>query len=422
MTGTSLRLASALRLAGFLVAALVLAGPLLAAPTPVAPVASAEGALRHVTALSRQIGPRPSGAPGYLRAVEYVEGQLRTLGYHVERQPFSFLYFESRGATLRPAGSAEAIPAVVPEYSAATPPPGLEAALVEAGVGRPEELQRAGVSGRIVLVERGPQGFLFRDKVEYAAAAGAVGIVIYNHVPDPVQQVTLLAPARIPAIVISQEAGRRLIAQLRQGAVRVLLRVDTLTEQRTTWNVIGRRTGRSPRTLVIGAHLDSVEVSPGANDNGSGMAAVIETARLLANASLEFSVEIVGFGAEERGLLGSAHYVRERGDRVAGMVNLDMVGRGALSAGSGSGGGPLVEAAERAADRLGLRITRFRLPGGSDHASFERAGIPAVFLHTGDDPLIHTPNDVLERLDPQLIAQAAQLAAALALEPGTTLR
>jgi len=405
------------RLAGFVLLAFLLAAPALAAPA--LPAASAENTLRHLTVLSQQIGPRPSGAPAYLRAVEYVEGQLRALGYEVARQPFNFLYFEARGASLQVVGG-EALRPVVLEYSAATPAPGMEAPLVPTGLGRREEVQRAGVEGRIALVQRGE--ITFREKVETAAAAGAVGVVVYNNRSGPVQGATLITPSRIPAVIISQEEGERLLARLRQGAVRVQLRVDTLTEQRPTWNVIGRRAGRSARTVVIGAHLDSVEVSPGANDNGSGIAAALEAARLLANVPLEFSVEIVGFGAEERGLLGSAHYVRERGNQVAGMVNMDMVGVGTLQVGNGSGSGPLIDAAERIAARLGLRLPRFRLPGASDHASFERAGIPTVFIHTGDDPLIHTPNDVLERVDARLMAQAAQLAAAVALEAAEVLR
>ncbi len=405
------------RLAGLVLLALLLAAPALAAPA--LPAASAESTLRHLTVLSRQIGPRPSGVPAYLRAVEYVEGQLRALGYEAERQPFNFLYFEARGATLRVAGG-ETLQPVVLEYSAATPAQGIELPLVHAGLGQREEVQRAGVAGRIVLVQRGE--FTFREKVENAAAAGAVGVVVYNNRPGPVQGATLITPSRIPAVIISLAEGERLLARLRQGAVRVQLHVDTLTEQRTTWNVIGRRVGRSARTIVIGGHLDSVEVSPGANDNGSGIAAALEAARLLADAPLEFSLEIVGFGAEERGLLGSAHYVRERGNQVAGMVNMDMVGVGTLQVGNGSGSGPLIDAAERSAARLGSRLPRFRLPGASDHASFEQAGIPTVFIHTGDDPLIHTPHDVLDRVDARLMAQAAQLAAAVALEAAEVLR
>src|SRR3972149_5319786 len=198
-----------------------------------------------------------------------------------------------------------------------------------------EEVQRAGVEGRIALVQRGE--ITFREKVETAAAAGAVGVVVYNNRSGPVQGATLITPSRIPAVIISQEEGERLLARLRQGAGRGQPRVDTLTEQRPTWNVIGRRAGRSARTVVIGAPLDSVEVSPGANDNGSGIAAALEAARLLAKLPLEFSVEIVGFGAEERGLLGSAHYVRERGNQVGGRVNGDVGGVGRVEYESGSG-------------------------------------------------------------------------------------
>jgi aminopeptidase YwaD len=338
----------------------------------------------------------------------------------VDRQAFPITYFEVRAAGLRVVG-AESITVVVPEYSGATPAQGVEAAVVNGGEGRPEELQRA--AGRLALVRRGPAGFLFRDKVANAATAGAVGIIIYNNVPAPVQQVTLLQPARIPAVVISQEAGQRLLTQLERGEVRVHLRVDAMTEQRTTWNVIGRRAGRTARTIVIGGHLDSVEISPGANDNASGIAAALEAARLLADVPLEFSVEIIAFGAEERGLIGSTQYVNGRAGQVAGMVNMDMVGWGSLQLGNGSGGGSLLATAERAATRLGSSLPRFRLPGpSSDHYPFERAGLPVVFIHTGDDPLIHTPNDTLDHLDPRLIAQAAQIAAAVALEPGDAIR
>ncbi len=419
MRGLSLR-----RAALVLAAAVVAFGlPLRGLAAPALPTASAEATLRHLTVLSRQIGPRPSGTPEFQRAAEYVEGQLRALGFEVERQPFSFPFFEVRGAELRLAdpGTTSFSP-VVPEYSAATPAQGLDAPVVDAGVSRPEELQRAGVAGRIALVQRGPAGFLFRDKVENAAAAGAVAIVISNNVPEPVQQVTLLAPSRIPAVLISQADGQRLREMLRQGGVRLHLRVDTITGQRTTWNVIGRRAGRSARTVVLGGHLDTVAVSPGANDNGSGIAAALEAARLLAAIPLDLSVEIVAFGAEERGLLGSAAYVRERGERVAGMINMDMVGHGTLSVGNGAGEGPLMDLAGTIGTRLGLRLPRFRLPGASDHASFERAGITTVFIHTGDDPLIHTPQDTLERVDPQLMAQAAALAAAVAGEASSALR
>lgn len=387
---------------------------------PALPAASAESALRHAAALSRQIGPRPAGQPSYLAAVEYMEGQLRALGYEVERQPFTFLYFEARAAVLRVGGpEGEDLRPSILQYSAATAGAGVEGALAPAGLGRADEVTRASVGGRIALIQRGD--LTFREKVDAAAAAGAIAVVIYNNRPGAAPAATLGAPSRVPAVLITQEAGERLLAQLRQGPVRVHLRVETLTEQRPTWNVVGRRAGRDARTIVIGAHLDSVEVSPGANDNASGVAAALEAARLLAGMGLVLSVEIVGFGAEELGLFGSAHYARERGNRVAGMVNMDMVGRGPLTIGNSSGDNRLVEVGARAAARLGLSVGRFRL-GQSDHVSFERAGIPTLFIHTGDDPAIHTPGETLERLEPQRMADAARLAAAVAIDAGEGLR
>jgi len=408
-------------LGAVLVAVLVAVAPPQLGAAPALPAAaSPEGALRHVAALSRQIGPRAAGTPGYLAAVEYVEGQMRAMGYEVERQPFSFLYFEARSAVLRIGGAeGEELRPGILQYSAATPPAGIEGTLAAAGLGRADEVSRASVGGRIALIERGD--LTFREKVETAAAAGALAVVIYNNRPGAAPGATLGAPSRIPAVLISLEAGERLLAQLRQGAVRVHLRVETVTEQRPTWNVIGRRPGREARTIVIGGHLDSVEESPGANDNASGIAAALEAARLLASTPLGLSVEIVGFGAEELGLFGSAHYVRERGSRVAGMINMDMVGRGPLMVGNSGSDGRMVELGARVAARLGLRVERFRL-GLSDHVNFERAGIPALFIHTGDDPAIHTPGDMLERLEPQRMADAARLAAAAALEAGEVLR
>jgi len=404
--------------AAFLFVVALASAPLRAAP--VLPAASPANALRHVTVLSRQIGPRPAGQPAYLAAVEYMEGQLRAMGYEVERQPFSILYFEARAAVLRVGGpeGVELRPTIL-QYSAATSGAGVEGTLAAAGLGRADEVARANLSGKIALIQRGE--LTFREKVEAAAAAGALAAIIYNNRPGTVPAATLAAPSRIPAVLITEDAGEQLLAQVRQGAVRVFLRVETVTEQRPTWNVVGRRAGRDARTIVIGAHLDSVEVSPGANDNASGIAAALEAARLLAEIPLPLSVEIIGFGAEELGLYGSAHYARVRGTRVAGMVNMDMVGRGALVIGSSSSDGRLVEVGGRAAARLGLSVGRFRL-GQSDHVSFERAGIPTLFIHTGDDPAIHTPGDTVDRLEPQKMADAARLAAAAALDAGEVLR
>lgn len=399
------------------------------------PRASGQAVLTHIAVLSQQIGPRPAGTPADARAADYISGELRRLGYTVERQTFPFRFFEETrppqitvispvGATLRP---------VTLLYSASTPRDEVEGEVVAAGLGRPDDFRDKPVAGRIALVERGE--VFFRDKVANAAAAGAVAVIVYNNQPGPAQAGTLQEPSAIPAVMISQEEGRRVLEWLATGPVRVRMMVSTVIGERTSQNVIGIKRGtRLPAEIVVvGGHADSVPDSPGANDNASGIAAMLEAARVLATQPTARTIHFVAFGAEELGLIGSRHYVQQlrpaadgagRGQVVA-MINMDMVGRGPGLLVAGSGGNPsLLDVADRAASRVGIRVGRFNLGRGSssDHASFQQVGIPVLFIHTGDDEVIHTPGDVIDRINPDLLEQAASLSAAVALDAAGPVR
>ena len=103
------------------------------------------------------------------------------------------------------------------------------------------------------------------------------------------------------------------------------------TETRTDFNVIAELPGTNTDNVVMaGAHLDSVTEGPGINDNGSGSAALLETALMMANTKPENTLRFAWWAAEELGLLGSADYVaglpQEELDRIALYMNYDMVG------------------------------------------------------------------------------------------------
>lgn len=410
-----------------LVLAVLLLAPAQLASAPAAPTlpaASQASVLEHLRTLSVTIGPRPAGSEGDQKAIEYVARELGALGYAVERQAFPFHYFEEVQApslTLTTSGG-DRVAVATMLYSTATPEAGVEAELVAAGLGRPSDFQGRAVQGRIAVVQRGE--ILFSEKVANAASAGAVAVVIYNHQPGGPAVGTLVGPSRIPAVAISRDDGEALLRRMEAGAVRVRLVVRTLSEQRTSYNVIGIKRGATlpGEIVVVGGHRDSVPNSPGANDNASGTAAVLEAARLLARVPTARTVHFVAFGAEELGLYGSRHYAQDPPGRVVGMVNMDMVGRGPLQIGNSNDDNRLVDLAEQVAQRLGLRVSRFKLRGrsSSDHAPFEAAGVPTVFIHTGDDPAIHSPNDTFERVSGALMAQAASLAAHVALEAAGT--
>ena len=92
-------------------------------------------------------------------------------------------------------------------------------------------------------------------------------------------------------------------------------------------NVIAEKRGSGDGTIIVGAHLDSVDIGAGVDDNASGVAVALEVARTIRTLSPTQTIRFVFFGAEEEGALGSEHYVRTMSDEEVGkislMVNLD---------------------------------------------------------------------------------------------------
>lgn len=193
-----------------------------------------------------------------------------------------------------------------------------------------------------------------------------------------------------------------------------------------TENVIGEPPGFDPAAphLVVGAHLDTVPRVPGANDNASGVAILLELAKLAAAAPPRTPLVFVAFGGEERRgpgrnerLYGSRAYVRSldsaRRDAVRGMVSIDMVGAGREVLVGRTSGAPddLVRRFLDRAAALGItalpHVTRRPL---SDHASFEEAGILAAWLWAGDHPTLHKPSDVAGVVQEAELARVGTLA------------
>jgi len=385
----------------------------LAAGVPPAPIPSGERAHAHVVALAA-LGPRVAGTEGDRRAREYVAASFRSSGYAVHTLPFRFRFFQTRRVRLQvlfpQSIELNARPMI---YSASTPG-SVTAPLVEAGKGRERDIVGVDVFGKVVLVERGE--IPFAEKARNASEAGAIALIVYNHEPGSVVG-TLGSPSRIPVVSISREEGLVLLKLLRAGPVMVSLDVQTVNDERTAHNVVGA-IGQTGRRLVVGAHLDSVEGSPGANDNASGVAAILEAARVLRAERTPAGLEFVAFDAEELGLYGSQAYVRsERIRGVVGMVNLDMVGVGErFLVGNTGPDDRLVEITLEAARRVGVRLERGRL-GSSDHVPFEQAAKPAAFLHRPEDPRYHSPQDTPEWVRPEFLEQAVRVVVAVARSP-----
>ncbi|MDA1195475.1 MAG: M28 family peptidase [Planctomycetota bacterium] len=322
------------------------------------------------------------------------------------------------------------------------------------------------VKDKIVLVFRKNPGWReanhasFMNKLANARKHGAAALLLCNN-PETVAQAqgqdlvghwsaSLGAPAGagpIPYAFVSQEIARRLVAptgQTLEGletALRasgpqsqvlpsVSVKVTTVlstTQEANARNVIGFLPGRDPdvanEVVVIGAHYDHVglgffgstggasaagKIHNGADDNGSGTASLLEVAEYFALGANRprRSLLFIAFTGEERGLLGSQHYVDNPivplADTV-GMLNMDMVGR--------SRGGRMTMGGVGTAEGLQALVATHNQKHGleiewdpqgvapTDSTSFFRKKIPVLFFFTGLHDDYHKPSDDVERIN-----------------------
>lgn len=204
-------------------------------------------------------------------------------------------------------------------------------------------------------------------------------------------------------------AAEYLVGRLEAIGLEARLEEFPLVGGDTSRNVIARVAGSSEKVIVLGAHYDSKPPSPGANDNASGCAVLLELAEILAVDTPPVTVEFVFFGAEEtidsnpdHHHFGSRYRVSRMSaaERAAtvGMISIDMVGYGTELHSRTMGKGPkaLSDALVAHARREAMPVTYLRDPGKSgwsDHEPYELAGIPVAWLEWRDDPVYHSAAD-----------------------------
>ncbi|HSO89673.1 MAG TPA: M20/M25/M40 family metallo-hydrolase [Arthrobacter sp.] len=173
-------------------------------------------------------------------------------------------------------------------------------------------------------------------------------------------------------------------------------------KQVESFNILADTEGSAENTIVVGAHLDSVRKGPGINDNASGVAAMLETARWMKESGITpvNRVRFAFWGAEEDGLYGSRHYVDELSgtekDQTAANLNVDILaspnGVRSIHDGDGSdfkqagpaGSKQIEDVFFRFFEENSLPAETTPFDGGSDYEPFLRAGIPVGGLFSGD--------------------------------------
>lgn len=365
-------------------------------------------------------GTREASSPGYQASVDYVVQVLTDAGYSPVVQDVPYDFFEQNSPsefeqtaptptvyvdqtdfdTMSYSGSGD-VTATVTGVDLAFGDPAASTSGCEADdfAGFP--------AGDIALVQRGACSF--RIKADNAEAAGAVAAIVVNQGNGADRSGLLFGTLGNPGVGIPViGAPFALGADIDGVTARIF--TDTTSEARTSYNVIADTNSGDPdNVIVVGAHLDSVAEGPGVQDNGTGSAAILETAVQMAKVDPTNKVRFAWWGAEESGLVGSTYYVNNLSDDELGQIamnlNFDMIGSPNFARfiydGDGDAFGlvgPPGSAAietffEDFYDGQGLANEPTAFSGRSDYQAFINNGIPAGGLFTGAEG-IKTPEQV----------------------------
>ncbi|KAF7560427.1 hypothetical protein G7046_g3717 [Stylonectria norvegica] len=370
-------------------------------------------------------GNRAFGLPGYKASLDYVLSQTRgRLGKHLNTfvQTFNHTFEQTREISLTgPDG--EDVFVITLMYNTATPiPDGVTAPLIDTPVDDERgsacfEDQWDGIdaTGKIALIKRGICPI--SDKLKLARIHGAKAVVLYNQTPgEDIGGATLGAEnigQIVPVGVTTLEVGTDWKQRLGAGeTLEVTLLVDSIAEDKESWNVISETKEGDPNNVVmLGAHLDSVQAGPGINDDGSGTAALLELISSITKyKGFKNKVRFAWWGAEESGLVGSLYYgsqlTSEEADKIRFYFNYDMIG---------SPYPEYVIESDTDAHKVGGSIlfnylTKNGKPAeygpfgsSSDYVAFLELGIPSAGLFTGagapTDPCYHLKCDTLDNIN-----------------------
>lgn len=370
-------------------------------------------------------GFRALGTPGYEESVEYVEQTLEATGaFDVERQAFEVddqtfgevaVSVDGEEVEATPASYTEGTEEPLTDLSVALPVDDDYSDLDGGQLGCAASDFDDSAEGALVLVARGTCSF--GEKTQAATDAGAAAVILYNNdtsAPDEALNATL--GERIengaPTVGVSYNVGNDLLTKIEGASEEEPLLADFTLETEyttsTTWNVVAEtKAGDHDNVQMFGAHLDGVREGPGANDNGSGSAALLASAEALAKQPTEAdnAIRFGWWAAEEVGLVGSTHYVESLGDaelaKVKSYMNFDMIGSDNYIVGTLDSDGsdvPIpdgVNVPEGSAELEKIFTDYFAdndqpnvgtdFSGRSDYQAFIDNGIPASGLFSGAD-------------------------------------
>ena len=391
----------------------------------------------HLEILTEDIGPRVMGSSEEGDAADYIASVFESYGYDVSF--FDFPIPENRIVpeveVLAPVED-KLFPAPL-SNTGLTTGDGITAPVIDWG----DSLDPPpGASGKIALMDSPPganRNTNYDDQREASLNAGAVAVILIQSTDSGLGG-RLSQPPSLPMIILSplQEAEMRDLLETDDVIVNIQLEAGGISS-----HVIATREPKKKSTdeiLIIGGHYDSVYGAPGANDNASSVAVVLELARVFANYPIDRELRFMAFGAEEGGG-GSFRYVESLSEdekAKISLINMEMLGsiyepqEKTFSATADGSTNFMTDAFVAAGARF-VELVPFAGPVCcSDHVPFHIYGMPSIVYARAYPGIIpwdpegrfglewwyHTPLDTLERMSAERLEEAAKIAGAAAYD------
>ncbi len=415
---------------------------------------SPEKLMESTSAIARWV--RLSGTPEEAAAFDWIQARLEEYGLQTARYSFPSLVSWPESASLEVTGAdgrVHAIPCATHGFAASTPDEGFEAELVYAGKGSEAEIRQSGAAGKIALIDGiiAQNHNLVAERAGVAASVWIAGGRLHERILSPVwgtptPETASLLP-KTPSVSVLGSEGVRLKEILASGPARARLRTRVFRG----WKEIPVLTGdlrpaadgpESDTFVMLSGHVDSWYY--GAMDNGSANAAQLEVARLLAErrGELRRGLRVAFWSGHSHGRYsGSAWYAdncwQELHDSCVAHVNVDSLGaRGATVLSEGNSMEEVRSFASEVIELIAGQRLEKRRYGRSGDQSFWGHGFPAMLMSLseqppeGADPALlalhhqigggqsaggglgwwwHTPDDTLDKIDPDFLKRDAQI-------------
>jgi hypothetical protein len=393
--------------------------------------------------LADGVGPRLAGSDGDRAAVEWAVSRMRSLGFaNVRAEEVQVPVWQrgpESGAIVAPVKTSLAIAAL--GGSAATPEGGVEAEVLRVeSVEEMKALPDAQVAGKIVLFDRkmerrpGAYGRVFEGRGYGPAAAakkGAVAALVRSLstslVRLPHTGVTFFEPGApaIPAATLAVQDADLVDRLLARGPVRIRLDLHprTLPDAKSA-NVIGEVLGaeKPDEIVVLGAHLDTWDLGPGAQDDAVGVGVVMDVAARLLAKPPRRTVRVVLFANEENGGRGGEGYAKAHAEEAARhQMAIEVDGGSGRAIGLrckiGAGTEAALAGLKAALEPFGAGQVSIHDIGGPDNGPLGKLGVPlcdTAHESSAYFDIHHSADDTYEKIDPAAVEQLADVVSAAA--------